>query len=55
MDIKTRTKKTAEVPIFYWTKQTLSETAAEDKEDIIIKKVNSPGRSINWNLWLRTP
>ena len=40
MDIKTRTKKTAEVPIFYWTKQTLSETAAEDKEDIIIKKVN---------------
>lgn len=35
---KTRTKKTAEVPIFYWTKQTLSETAMEDKKDIIKKK-----------------
>lgn len=46
---KTRTKKTAEAPIFYWTKQTLSETATEDKKDIIKKKVNSPGRCNNYN------
>ena len=42
MDIKTRTKKTAGVSIFYWTKQTQSETAMEDKEDhYIIKKKKS--------------
>lgn len=36
---KNKKKKIAEVSIFYWTKQTLSETATEDKEDhYIIKK-----------------
>lgn len=35
---KNKKKKIAEVSIFYWTKQTLSETATEDKEDHYIIK-----------------